>query len=61
MREFVIDIEPDGKVTIEGKGFEGAECKALSKDIEAHLGDVQKVVEKAEFKRGRPMLRKVGA
>lgn len=49
-QEFVIDIDPDGTVTIEGKGFVDAECKKLSAALEADLGVVTKVVEKPEMR-----------
>ena len=59
-QEFVIDVKSDGSVKIEGKGFEGAECKQFSKAIEDALGDVTKVVEKPEYRRQRVAPRTVG-
>jgi hypothetical protein len=61
MQEVIIEIDERGNATIEAKGFEGAECKLLTKAIEDALGDVEKVVEKPEFRRARPVVRKAGA
>lgn len=61
MKEIVIDIDQNGNATIEGKGFEGSECKEATREIEQALGAVEKVVEKPEMKRGKAVLRKAGA
>ncbi len=50
-QEIVIDIDGDGNVKVEGKGFVGAECKTLTADLEAALGDVQKADLKPEYRR----------
>lgn len=49
--EIVIDIHPNGDVTIEGKNFVGPECKAITKALEADFGEVTRVEEKPEFHR----------
>lgn len=49
--EIIIDIHPNGDVTIEGKNFVGAECKAMTKELEADFGEVTRVQEKPEFHR----------
>jgi hypothetical protein len=55
--EIVIEIDRDGGVIIEGKYFEDAECKALTRELEADLGVVTNVVEKPEMTRGRSRTR----
>jgi hypothetical protein len=49
--EFVIDINEDGTVTIEGKNFTDASCKLLSQQLEEDLGVVTKVTAKPELQR----------
>ena len=49
--ELVIDISPDGTVTIEGKNFTDADCKTLSKQLEEDLGVVTHVTAKPEMQR----------
>lgn len=61
MQEIVIDVDPVGNVTVEGKGIEGSECKALTQGIEEAIGVVTKTVKKPEFHRTRTTTRKVGA
>lgn len=60
MKEIIIDIDEDGTPTIEGIGFQGPECKQFTDKIEKALGVVQSVKEKPEYKRSRPLVRKVG-
>lgn len=50
VEELVIDIGLDGTVTVEGKNFADAECKKLSAQLEADLGEVMRVVEKPEMR-----------
>lgn len=61
MKEINIDFDPNGNATIEASGFEGSECKELTRDIEEALGSVERVKEKPEMKRGKKELRKAGA
>ena len=61
MKEIVIDIDAGGNVTVEGTGFAGPECKQLTAEIEAALGDVTKTVDKPEMRLRKPLLRKAGA
>ncbi len=57
--EFWIEIAQDGNVTVEGKSAElGADCKALTKEIEQALGTVTSEVMKPEFHRPKKVLRK---
>ena len=49
--EIVIEIDPDGGVTIEGKHFVDGECKLLTRELEEDLGVVTEVVEKPELRR----------
>lgn len=58
MKEIVIDIEADGSVKIEGKGFEGPECELFTKELEADLGTVTKKVKKPEYHRAVRVTRK---
>lgn len=60
-REIVVDIAPDGKVTIEGKGFTGAECTKVTADLEAALGEVDTRELKPEYRLAPAKPRKVAA
>lgn len=57
--EIRIDISPAGDVTIEGVNIVGADCKALTKEIEAELGDVTKTTLKPDYHRARTAQNKV--
>lgn len=57
MQEIVIDIDPSGDVKVEGKGFVGSECQALTKAIEEALGDVTKTELKPEFRQTKSRAR----
>lgn len=61
MQEVIIDIDERGNVTVEGKGFTGNECTALTKEIEQALGDVEKRTLKPEYRMSKQVLRKAGA
>ena len=61
MQEIDIVIEPNGDVTVEGKGIVGPECETLTKEIEQALGSVQKRVKKPEYHRTATNTRKAGA
>lgn len=62
MHEIDIDISPNGDVTIEGKSADlGADCKTLTKEIEAALGVVTATTLKPEFHKAKARVRKVGA
>jgi hypothetical protein len=61
MQEIEITISADGSVQVEGKGIEGNDCKALTKEIEAALGTVANVRLKAEYHRPRKVVRKASA
>ena len=61
MKEVIIDFDANGNATIEGKGFEGGECKDGTREIEAALGKVERVQEKAEMRLGKTVLKKAGA
>ncbi len=61
MQEIDIDISPNGDVTIEGKSENlGADCKALTAEIEKALGVVTASTVKPSFYRARAVTRKVG-
>ncbi len=62
MQEIDIDIAPNGDVTIEGKSADlGADCKALTKEIERALGVVTSTKTKPEYHRQPKLVRKTGA
>lgn len=48
-QEIVIDVDRQGNVNIEGINISGRDCTALTKDLEAALGDVTKRELKPEF------------
>ena len=52
MPEIIVEVDTDGSVVIEGKGFIGAECRQATAAIEAALGDVIKVTPKPELRQG---------
>jgi hypothetical protein len=52
--EIVIDIDPQGNVTVEGKGFAGADCVKLTAALEEALGDVEERRLKPEYHQTRP-------
>lgn len=57
MQEIVIDIAPNGDVTIEGKGIEGPDCKALTRELEQALGATTRSTVKPEYHRARTQQR----
>lgn len=60
MQEIDIIIDPTGRnVTVEGKNIEGADCKALTKEIEAALGKVEATTLKPEYHTQPKVARKV--
>ncbi len=61
MQEIEITIEANGDVKIEGKGFTGNECTALTKAIEDALGTVSKRELKREYGMTKSVQRKAGA
>lgn len=60
MKEIIIDIDPQGNVTVEGKGFKGPECEQFTKDIESALGEVESKTLKPEYRLSHGVARKVG-
>lgn len=48
--EIVVDIHPDGKVTMDAKGFHGKQCEVVMGEIEASLGKVANVRLKPEYR-----------
>ena len=59
-QEICIDIDEKGNATVEGKNIEGQDCKALTKGIEAALGEVISFKPKPEFHRARVATRTGG-
>lgn len=60
-QEVVIEIDEHGDVTVEGKGFAGAECVKLTEAIEEAVGTVEQRKLKPEYRQTQPVVRKVGA
>lgn len=57
-QEIIVDISRDGtSVTVEGKGIEGPDCKALTAEIEEALGVVTERKLKPEYHRARSAAR----
>lgn len=49
MKEIIVKIAPDGKITIQTRGYRGAECLDASKAIEEALGEIGEVKYTTEF------------
>jgi len=47
-KEIEVVVSPDGKVKIDAKGFEGADCEAATLALERELGAVTTKVAKPE-------------
>jgi len=47
--EIIVDIHPDGKITMEAKGFHGKQCEVIMSELEASLGKVVNVKLKPEY------------
>lgn len=60
MKQIIIDIDEQGNVSVEGKGFKGPECRQMTAAIEESLGTVENVTLKPEY-RMTPTVRKVTA
>jgi len=52
MREIEVTIHPDGTISIEAHGYEGADCEDATRFIEQALGKVQQRKRKPEYYRG---------
>lgn len=48
-KEVHVTIAPDGKVSLETKGFKGAECEEELKSVEKAIGKVQKRKRTKEY------------
>jgi len=55
MEEILIDVAPDGSVTISTKGFRGKSCKAATKPLEEALGIVLKDTDTPEMHLTEPV------
>lgn len=49
MPEIIVDIGSDGEIKMEVKGAKGADCEALTKDLEEALGIVEARKKLPEF------------
>ena len=47
--EITVTISPDGIVKVSVKGVKGKSCKALTKGLEAALGEVEHTAQTGEF------------
>ncbi len=48
-KQIIIDIDPDGNCSIEGKNFVGTECQKFIGEIERQIGKVTSSKKKAEY------------
>lgn len=55
-----IQIDKDGKITIEGKGFTGRECDKKMEEFEKQLGSVKARTNKPEYSATVATTQKVG-
>lgn len=60
-QKIIIDIDEQGHVQVEGEGFAGAECQALTRDLEHALGEVERVTLKPEYRQTKAAVRKATA
>lgn len=60
MKTITIDVTPEGKIQIEGKGFTGKECDQKMKAFEDGLGSVKDKKLKPEYHRTVTTTQKVG-
>jgi hypothetical protein len=47
--EIIVDIHPDGKITMEAKGFHGKGCEVVLEELGAALGKTTNVRLKPEY------------
>lgn len=57
MKEVFIDVDQDGGIKVEAKGFSGKECKDLTEGLEQALGQVEDVKLKPEYRQQRTVAR----
>lgn len=57
MKQIFIDVEIDGSVKIETRGYSGGECQKASKDFERALGLVESDTKTAEYHSGSAVKR----
>jgi hypothetical protein len=58
--EVIVEISPQGKVTLEAKGFKGGTCEQVLSKIEEELGTVTNKTLKPEYHERVPAYAKVG-
>ena len=56
-KEFIIDIEPDGSVIVDGFNMAG-ECHELIDHIVASLGEIEYTEDKEDFNKKQPIVTK---
>ena len=49
MAQVIVNVSPDGTVTVEAKDVRGSGCKALTEAIEKALGETTTDVKQPEF------------
>ena len=53
MKQIIVEVEPDGAVTIDAVGFTGTDCVAATQFLEEALGAKTQVQTKPEFHQRR--------
>ena len=51
MQQIIVDVAPDGAVTIDAVGYAGADCEAATRFLEEALGQVAERQYKPEHRR----------
>jgi hypothetical protein len=51
MREIEVVIHPDGSISVEAHGYEGADCEEATRFVEQALGRVRQRKRKPEYYR----------
>ncbi len=54
MKTIIVTISPTGQTQLETRGYAGAGCRTVSRDLEAALGDVVADQPTAEFYAAAP-------
>lgn len=48
-KKIIIDVNPDGSITIEAENFVGADCEKATRAIRDALGKTTSVTKKSEY------------
>lgn len=60
MKEIVFNINPDGSVQVETRGYKGRDCLSATKPYEDALGIVDKRQPKPELRSGQGVCQNAG-